>query len=331
MKKIIQLLYMILPVVVLTACGDDDRGEVISQDLSYQLDANYVYVDIPEEFQFDPSNILYLNGKTVLKLNGKNDGEHTTIVEGTEFTFNVGLKKALDKDILVRLIQDPTLLEKYTSAGDLKQFPEESFTLSNVKLEAGVKEGKATLTFRNLDVLNEMPGYILPLRLEFIDAADGVKISSENYSVFVELKVKLAKDNIDPSNNPVEGILFNNNVTFESSKTSGLGNLYDGNLNSSWYPADASTYLSMSFSSPTKILGIKIDVKKGTYLLGKLNVYADEGNGFMSYGAVDRNVGDSHLYIKFKNPVDVYTIKFDGMLTVNGGTGPDIYEINFIK
>lgn len=50
MKKIIQLLYILFAVAAFSACSDDNQGEVVSQDLSYQLDANYVFVDIPESF-----------------------------------------------------------------------------------------------------------------------------------------------------------------------------------------------------------------------------------------------------------------------------------------
>lgn len=42
MKKIIQLLYILFAVAAFSACSDDNQGEVVSQDLSYQLDANYV-------------------------------------------------------------------------------------------------------------------------------------------------------------------------------------------------------------------------------------------------------------------------------------------------
>ena len=39
MKKIIQLLYILFAVAAFSACSDDNQGEVVSQDLSYQLDA----------------------------------------------------------------------------------------------------------------------------------------------------------------------------------------------------------------------------------------------------------------------------------------------------
>ena len=51
MKKIIQLLYILFAVAAFSACSDDNQGEVVSQDLSYQLDANYVFVDIPEKLK----------------------------------------------------------------------------------------------------------------------------------------------------------------------------------------------------------------------------------------------------------------------------------------
>ena len=38
MKKIIQLLYILFAVAAFSACSDDNQGEVVSQDLSYQLE-----------------------------------------------------------------------------------------------------------------------------------------------------------------------------------------------------------------------------------------------------------------------------------------------------
>lgn len=60
MRRIFQKIALLLVVAVMAACGDDQRGEVISQDLSYELDKDYVFVDIPAVFDFNPANILYL-------------------------------------------------------------------------------------------------------------------------------------------------------------------------------------------------------------------------------------------------------------------------------
>ncbi len=329
MKKVTQLLYMLLSVATFSACMDDDKGKVITQDVSYQPDADYIYVDIPEKFQFDPSNIVYLQGSTVLKLNGKYDGEHLNIVEGTEFAFNVGLKEALAEDILVSLKYDRTLLDEYQNTKGLIPFPEENVLVSEVKLAAGTQAGKITLALQDVDALNEMPGYILPFRLEFVDAVDGVKISSNSYCVFVELQV--IKDNIDSSNDPIEGVLFNDNVLFESNKSEGLEKLHDGSTGGYWFPDSESIYLSMTFLEPTKVIGFKIDVRKGYYLLGSFNVYVDEGDGYISYGKVERNTGGTPIYVRFKKPVEIKSVKLDGMVTVNGNTEPDLAEITFIR
>lgn len=326
MKKIIQLLYLLLAVALFSACSDDNQGEVVSQDLAYQLDANYVFVDIPEEFPFDPSNILYLEGKTVMKLNAKSDGKQTTITEGTEFTFNVKLKKALEQDVKVRLKKDLDLLEGHT----LAEFPDEAFELHDAIITAGSREEAIALNIIKPDVLNAMPGYVLPLRLEFVDAISGVKISEQSYSMLIEMSLTLEKDNIDPSNDEIEGEYFNNNVLFESSKTNNLSYLYDGNRSgTTWYPG-RNDYLTMTLSEPTRILGVRIDVVTNNYKLGSMNVYVDEGSGFISYGRFVRN-NNGVIYMKFKEPVNMHALKFDGMLTVNNGTGPDIYEITFIK
>ena len=297
MKKIIQLLYILFAVAAFSACSDDNQGEVVSQDLSYQLDANYVFVDIPEKFLFDPSNILYLEGKTVMKLNAKSDGKQTTITEGTEFTFNVKLKKALNQNVKVRLKKNLDLLEGHT----LTEFPDEAFELNDAIITAGSREGTITLNITNPDILNKLPGYVLPLRLEFVDAVSGVKISKQSYNVLIEINLKLEKDNIDPSNDEITGEYFNNN-----------------------------TFLTMTFPELTRILGVRINFDTGYYSLGSLNVYADEGNGFISYGKLTRNANGT-IYLKFKEPADIRALKFDGMLTTSGGTGPDIYEITFIK
>ena len=326
MKKIIQLLYILFVVAAFSSCSDDNQGEVVSQDLAYQLDANYVFVDIPEEFPFDPSNILYLDGKTVLKLNARNDGKQTTITEGTEFTFNVKMKKTLDQDVKVCLKKDLDLLEEYT----LTEFPDEAYELNDAIITAGSREGTITLDITNPDLLNKLPGYVLPLCLEFVDVVSGVRISGQYYNVLIELSIKLEKDNIDSSNDVIEGEYFNDNVVFESSKTSRLECLYDGDRSgNTWYPG-RNDYLTMTFPEPIKILGVRLDVVTNSYKLGSLNVYVDEGNGFISYGRFVRD-NNGVIYMKFKSPVNIRAIKFDGMLTTSGGTGPDIYEITFIK
>ena len=331
MKKYFRLICMLLSVAAFTACTDDERGAVVSQDMSYQLDPDYIYVDIPEEFQFDASNILYLDGKTVLTLNAKHDGTNTSISEGTEYSFTIRMKKAIEKDLVVSLTYDETLLDEF-AAGSLKLFPETTVSLPDVTMKAGEKEVTATLNLQNLEQLNEVPGYILPLRLEIREANNDVKVSVQKYSVFVQLNMELAKDNIDTSSFvEFEAEKFNDIITFNASRsTNYLKYLNDGyESGSSWY-GYSGDWLTMTLPVVETVKGIKL-ILHNSYLLGHLKISVDEGDGFVSYGAIDFDQRD-YVCIKFKEPVPVKAIKFEEFLCVGGrDNGPELYEIYFLR
>ena len=335
MKKYIQIACMLLSVAAFTACDDADRGLVVSQDTSYQLDPDYVYVDIPKEFEFDATNVLYMDGKTVLNLNAKTDGTTTSIVEGNEFTFNVRIKKALDKDLTIRLVQDEELLNEY-SAGEAALFPTETIALSDAVIPAGQTSAIVTLTFQNLDQLSNLKGYVLPLRLAVGEATDEVKVSIQKYSVFVQMALEYGKDNIDSSSFKefAYNEKFNDIITFDSdTRTSALPRLKDGNESSgSWY-GKSYNWLTMTLPEPEEILGIRMHIERqgATYQLGHLKMFVDEGNGYISYGNVDFDEGYV-VYIKFKQPTMVKSIKIEDCKSVGDRDNqPDIYEIYFLR
>ena len=331
MKRYIQLVCMLLSVALLGSCTDEDRGLVVSQDTSYQLDPDYVYVNIPEVFNFDPSNVLYLNGKTVLVLNAKTDGTTTNIKEGTDFSFNVRIKKALDRDLYVRLSQDETLLGEY-NAGSKKFFPEGTVYLPDVIIPAGQTEATATLTFQNLELLADLDGYILPLRLEVKESADDVRVSIQKYSVFVEMNLEFGKDNVDTSSfKEFEGEAFNNIIQFYSDYAT-VSKFNDGNLSSSTY-LYARNYIEMCLEEAEVLKGFRIHIrsKGASYQLGHLDMMVDEGNGYINYGNFEFNE-DQVVYFKFKEPTVVKSIKISGCNSVgNKDNGPDLYEIYFIR
>lgn len=331
MKKIIKTIALCIAAAAFTACSDDQRGDVISQDTSYEVDQDYVFVDIPPVFDFDPSNIVYLKGKTVVKLTGKHSDGVTQIKEGTEFEFSIRLKRALDKDVVIRLKEDRTLLDEYPDGADLMSFPESTASVSEVTMKAGTKEAIAKISLNNINMLNEMPGYILPLRLEISDALSDILISSEFYSVIVQLNIELGKENIDPSNEEIPGIQFNDIITFESNRSRYLEDLYDGDHDTYWDAGSEEAYLLMTLPSPMKILGIRFVLKSSFYALGQMNVYAKESKGFMSYGRVERDTKGKDLYLRFKEPTEITSIKLDGLRTAGGRKYAEIYEIYFIR
>ena len=329
MKRYIQIVCMLLSAVAFTACEDEDRGLVVSQDTSYQLDPDYVYVDIPKEFQFDATNILYLDGKTVFNLNAKTDGTTTNILEGTEYTFNVRIKKALSNDLTVRLVQDEELLNEY-NAGSAVLFPEETVSLPEVVIPAGQTSVPVTLTFQNLEQLTNLKGYVLPLRLVVGEATDEVKVSIQKYSVFVQMAIEFGKDNIDTSSfGEFEAEAFNNSITFDSDvRQSSLSRLKDGNTSgNSWYGNNTS-YLTMTLPEAEVIKGIRIhhERRNSNYALKKLKIEVDEGEGYISYGSISVDE-DYTTYIRFKNPVPVKSVKF----TEIEKNMADLYEIYFLR
>ena len=330
MKRYIQIACMLLSVAAFTACDDADRGLVVSQDTSYQLDPDYVYVDIPKEFQFDATNVLYLDGKTVLNLNAKTDGTTTGIMEGTEFKFNVRIKKALDKDLSVSLVQDVELLNEY-NAGSAVLFPAETVALSDVVIPAGQTSATVTLNFQNLDQLTELAGYILPLRLQVVQATDDVKVSVQRYSVFVQMALEYGKDNVDTSSFKefAYNEAFNDIITFDSDYAT-VSKFKDGSLSSSSY-LYSRHFIEMWLPEPEELLGFRIHVKSGSYQLGHLSLQVDEGNGYINYGDFEFNES-SAIYFKFKQPTVVKSMKFTGCKSVgNKDNGPDIYEIYFLR
>ena len=332
MKKYIRLICVLLSVAAFTACEDEDRGLVVSQDTSYQLDPDYVFVDIPKEFQFDATNILYLDGKTVLNLNAKTNGTTTTIVEGTEYTFNIRIKKALSNDLTVRLVQDEELLNEY-NAGSAVLFPEETVSLSEVVIPAGQTSVPVTLTFQNLEKLTDLKGYILPLRLQVGQTTEEVKVSIQKYSVFVQMALEFGKDNIDTSSFKefAYNEAFNDIITFDAStRTSSLKSLKDGYLSGGTWYGSKDDWVSMTLPEAQVLLGIRIHTVTGTWKLGALNMYVDEGAGYIKYGTVEFNE-ESGIYIKFKQPTMVKSIKIDNTLTVTGSSQPDITEIYFLR
>ena len=332
MKRKIQIIVAVFFAIALSACNKNEV-EVVSQDTSYQLDPEYIFVDIPKKFGFDENNILYLSGQTNLTLNGKNDTQHTTIAEGNTITFKVKVKRALDKDVSIRFVKDDALLDTYVGEKEnYKSFPENTYAVSEIKLPAGQTEAEVKLDFQNIDNLKETPGYLLPLRMEMVNPVTGLKISTLRYSVFVKLNIAVVRDNIDSSNLPVTGTLFNDVITFESNKPTGLALLNDGKLTGgTWYPSGTTTYLVMKLPKEETIKGIKINTVSGIYQLASFNVLVEESGGYVSHGSFATQQATTELFIKFKTPVPTKNIRFERLLTLKGSSQPDITEINLIK
>lgn len=334
MKRISYYMLLIIAISLLITACEKNSVEIVSQDLSYQLDPDYIFVDIPKEFNYNPENIIFLDGQTNVTLTGRNDTKNTTIVEGNSITFKIKVKRALGEDVNIRLVKDESLLSQYVGEKvGFKDFPEETYVISNKKLSAGETEVEVTLDIKELDLLNEVPGYLLPLRLELENPVDGLKLSVVKYSVFVKLNITIMRDNIDSSNKPIEGTLFNSTITFESSKSSGLQYLKDGyeEGGGTWFPSRITDYLTLKLPEKVLIQGVKIISKEDDYQFASATIKVEETDGYMPHGKYETSQKANIHYIKFKEPVFTKNIRLEEMLSLTGNATPDFYEVYLIK
>lgn len=303
----------------------------MSQDVTYQLDPDFVYVEIPDKFEFDPTNIVVLSGQTSFVLNGKTDGVNTTITGGNILPLTVKLRKKLDKDVSVRLVVDNELLSEYPfEKVDYTDFPSDTYELPDITIKAGETQQTVELTFTDINKLNNVPGYLLPLRLELIETGSDLIVSTVSYSVFIRLDMIFT--NIDSSNAEIPGTAFNATVTFASNRTTGLANLKDGNITGGiWYPNNADTYLEINLPEEETIKGIRINTVTGTYQLASFNVLARQGERFVSHGPFAINSQTTVLHVKFIVPVTTKSIRLENLRSLTNSTQPDLTEINLIK
>lgn len=325
---------LILLALALAFASCENKVEIVDQDLSYQLDPDFVFVDIPESFNFDPTNILFLSGQTYITLNASSDGNTTQILQGKSIPLNLRLKRAVDNDIVVNIVEDPELLNSYPGNKDnFVSLPEGSYSIPELVIPAGSKGISTFITFDNPNEINLAPGYLLPLRLELNEMVDGVKVSTNLYTLFIKIEVQFARDNIDSSNQSFNGELFNSTITFQSNKTSGLQYLNDGNVGGSyWYPSGTTIYLNMNMQAAETITGMRLHSTSGNYQLGAFDVFVEEeGRGYVFHGRFLTTERTTSLNVKFKKPVHTKSIRLEKFNTVTGGSQPDVTEIYLIK
>lgn len=332
MKRSIPIFLFSLFLISIISCKKNNV-EIVTQDSTYQLNAQYFKVDLPDTFKFDPSNIVYLSGQTNITLNGRTDGQTTIITDNvTSFPFKVKMKRALDKTVKVKLVADNTLLSEYTGVKtNYKELPADNFSISEAEIKPGSTEADLKFTLKSINTLNAPPGYLVPLRLDLVDPVEGLKVSgSIAYAVFV--KINIAFDNIESTNIPFAGTLFNDIITFESNKSSGLQYLKDGLFASTWYPNNASIYLTAKLPQEETIKGIVINTVNTHYQVGSVKVSVEENGAFIGHGEFVTTERTTILYIKFKNPVTTKSIRFTDFYSLNKSSpDPDITELRLVR
>lgn len=337
MNKIINILSLGC-LLLFTSCGDDG-AEVVSQDTAWTIDNQYIEEDVREELGIDPFvGLVYFSyyETPLISVKANYDLEHVTVVGGNDFSFKVKITKPFKEDVTLRLAvspdaQFPMNVEEYAKVA------EDNCVLETSVLKAGEVETTMKFSFKDPDQLKEMPGAVLALTLKIDTQPEQLGISQSRGTFFIKVDTSIQIENIEATNEPIEGDLFNDNVTFESDiRPEKVNTLNDGDRKkNSWYTSSEYNYLTMSFSAPVTIKGIRIDTNKnntGSYALQSVKVLVDKGNGqWLSNGIYDQGHTAGEAYIKFKVPVECVGIRLEQFISGNGKFAVDVNEVTFIR
>ncbi len=340
MNKIIAYAKCILCIgciLFIVSCGDDGV-EVVSQDTSWTIDNRYIEEDIREELGVDPYvDLVYFSYYNVPleEIKANYDLEHVTVVGGNDFSFKVKITKPFKDDLTLKLAVDadakfPINVEEYAKVTD------ENCVFGTAVLKAGELETTIKFSFKDVDELKELPGAVLALTLKIENQPERVAVSKSRATFFLKVNTAIQLENIEASNEPIDGELFNDNVTFESDRPKGLESLNDGDRKkNSWWTSNEQSYLTMTFPSVVTIKGIRVDTNSSassSYGLKKLKVMVDKGDGqWLSNGVYDQGHIAGEVNIKFKTPIECVGIRFEEMQSTTGKYGVDINEITFIR
>lgn len=322
----------------ITSCGDDEV-EVVSQDTSWTIDNQYIEEDIREELGLNPFiDLIYFSyyNSPIKEMKANYDLEHVTIVGSNELSFKVRITKPFKEDLTLRLVADrkasfPMAVEDYEEVQD------KNFMLGTTVLKAGEIETNVSFSFKDIDDLNQLPGYVLALTLNIENKPEQVAVSKKRATFYLKLNTFIQLENIASGNEPIDGELFNDIVTFASDiRPDKVNTLNDGDRKkNSWYTSAATNYLTMTFSETVTLKGIRVDTNPGAtsnYALKSVKVMVDRGDGkWLSHGVYDGGHINGEANIKFKSPVQCVGIRFEEMQSTTGKVTVDINEITFIK
>ncbi len=215
--------------------------------------------------------------------------------------------------------------------------PQQFYTVENgeVSIEQGEVESKdSVVVILNTKAdWNEAKGKQLLFPIQIVSATGKSVSISKNMNtvkVFGELNKVLA--NIDSSNEPIEGTEFNDGLTLTSNRNqNGLPFLIDGrNFGNSWYPTAPTHYIDITLDNEQIIKGIRFDTSS-SYQMGGVTISTQGADGEFEQGVFFSDKVTQVVYVKFKKPVSIKTLKLISFRTRRGGYDPDLYEINLIK
>lgn len=337
-RAFIQVLVYATIFSFMISCGDDEI-EIVSQDTEWTMDNKYIEEDIREQLGIDPyKNFIYLGyaDDPFYTLQAVSDLQHVTLEGESDFKVKVRLTKAYDKDLTLKLVRVENLENEFPGKiEDYIAMAENNCTLDTKVLKAGAKEMIMSFGLKNIEELSKAPGYALTLKLELEGEHEDIFVSAVRSKIFMKMNVTIRLDNIDSSNQVVEGeLLDNREVVFDSNEnTSTLYRINDGSISTYW-PSKSGAFLNMTFLEEVVLKAIKVDTSVGGWgsPFGRATILVDHGDGiWVEHGKFQLATANKIVYVAFKTPMKCVRVRFESMQTVTRGNAPDFCEVNFIK
>lgn len=300
--------------VCLASSCKDKAVEVITEDPSYKIDPNAVYVDIPAPFVYNENNIVRYNGATEITLNAKITlGQ--VVLASNQIALPFKIRRALEREARLELVEDRSLLAKYSGAKDgFLPLPEGALTGLSFTIPANQTTFTSNLTIARPEALTDVAGYLTAFRLTAPDLAGA---SFAEGSEVIYLKINVSRSNIEAVGQLDQSglmpfsrgeVTLSTNNGYES--YGAVSTLVDGNRGNDWYAQGMDTsgagsvWINMDFAIPSEVSAITLH--QGHRHIAKLKIKTSaNGTTWDEQGEVSFAQTNGAIHIKFNSPVEV--------------------------
>ena len=321
MNKNVIKVWALGSLLVATACSKS-ANEVITEDPSYKIEANEVYVDKPAKFVYSTDNFASNVSSSAVTLHASIN-ESTATLDASEISFTVKLRRPLSKAMNLTLVQDNALLSKYTgNKTGIQDLPEGTLAGElSFSIPAGVTSHTVTLSTEKLSIKNaaqltNAKGYIGAYRLSASEGSEA-KVSAVSSAIYVKLELAITKVKaIDKKDASWKELSYGTDfILTDGTNTDGFDKMAD-NKEDTFKEILEGKYLSiMSGSNGTQptVSGLEIHVANGSDLqnLSAIAYYDDDSDE--EIGSITLSESKSVIYVKFLKPIKAYAISLYNM------------------
>ena len=307
--------------LVATACSKS-ANEVITEDPSYKIGANEVYVDKPAKFEYSTDNFASNVSSSTVTLHASIN-ESTATLDASEISFTVKLRRPLSKAMNLTLVQDNALLSKYTgNKTGIQDLPEGTLAGElSFSIPAGVTSHTVTLSTEKLSIKNaaqltNAKGYIGAYRLSASEGSEA-KVSAVSSAIYVKLELAITKVKaLDKKDASWKELSYGTDfILTDGTNTDGFDKMADNNEDTFKEILEGEYLSIMSGSNGTQptVSGLEIHVAKGSDLqnLSAIAYYDDDADEVI--GSITLSESKSVIYVKFLKPIKAYAISLYNM------------------